>query len=40
MAFRLDFFLQWPECEELTETLPLVSKQNFGLGIDCFDTYY
>lgn len=40
IGFRLDFLLQWPECEELTKTLPLVSRQNFGLRIDCFDTYY
>ena len=43
MRVRLDFLIQWPEREELRKTMPLVFRQNFGLGvaviIDCFEIF-
>ena len=43
MRVRLDFLIQWPEREELRKTMPLVFRQNFGLGagviIDCFKIF-
>ena len=43
MRARLDFLIQWPEREELRKTMPLVFRQNFGLGvaviIDCFEIF-
>ena len=44
MRARLDFLIQWPEREELRKAMPLVFRQNFGLGvavmIDRFEIFY
>ena len=43
MRARLDFLIQWPERGELRKIMPLVFRQNFGLGvaviIDCFKMF-
>lgn len=40
MRVRLDFLIQWPECEELRKTMRLIFRGNFGLEVavitDCF----